>query len=116
VNERNARQALTELARATAELAAMCDREVPDFADTWHTIANNAQVLAREPALLVSDDIAALLASIVSLFGSHPGSFSEAYIVRPSPDEQVAENEKFDSLKNRVSAAAGALKRALHAD
>jgi hypothetical protein len=117
MNEPNARQALNELAGATAELAAVCDREVPDFASTWHAIASNAQVLAREPALLASrDDVAALLTSIVSLFGYHPGSFSEAYVVRPNFDEQVAENSKFDLLKERVSAAAGALKRALPKD
>jgi hypothetical protein len=114
VNELNARQALNELAGATAELAAVCDRDVPDFASTWHAIATNAQVLACEPALLASrDDIAALLASIVSLFGYHPGSFTEAYVVRANFDEQVAENSNFDALKERVSAAAGALKQAL---
>lgn len=95
----------------------MCEREVPDFAGTWHAIASNAQAFAREPALLASRaDVAALLASIVSLFGYHPGGFMEPYIVRPNFDEQVAENAKFDSLKERVSAVAGALKQALPED
>lgn len=114
MNEPNARKALSELASVTAELAAVCDREVPDFAATWHAIASNAQALAREPALLAARaDVAALLSSIVSLFGYHPGGFTEAYIVRPNFDEQAAENARFDSLKERVSAAAGALKQAL---
>jgi len=113
VNEPNAHKALNQLADAAAELATVCDREVPDFAATWHTIASNAQVLGREQALLpVQADVAQLISAIVLLFGYHSGSFAEAYVVRANFDEQLAENVKFDALKQRVSAAAGALKQA----
>lgn len=114
MNESKARAALQRLAEAAGELATVCDRDVTEFARTWHAIANNARVLERETALpQVRGDIESLLDSIASLFGYHPGAFTEAYIARSDFNEQVAENAKFDALKDRVSEAAGALRDAL---
>jgi len=113
VKEPKVRDALHELAEACGELASVCEREVTDFAATWRTVATNARVVESQPEpLQANDEIASLLAAVASLFSHHPGGFAEAYVVRASFDEQLAENAKFDALKDRVAAAAGALRKA----
>ena len=113
MKEPKVRDALHELAEACGELASVCEREVTDFAATWRTVATNARVIECQPEpLQANDEIASLLAAVASLFSHHPGGFAEAYVVRASFDEQLAENAKFDALKDRVAAAAGALRKA----
>lgn len=114
MNEARAREALHDLAEASSELASVCERDAPDFAATWRTVAANASVVERQfEPLQVKSELASLLAVVASLFSHHPGAFTEAYIVRASLDEQLAENAKFEALKDRVAAAAGALRKAL---
>lgn len=46
----------------------------------------------------------------------HPGAFTEKYISRKDPNEQIRENEKFDLLKNRVARAAADLEAIMKID
>jgi hypothetical protein len=101
--------ALVELAQAAEELARTCDKEAPDYAPTWHDVAHNARALAGE---LSRADLESFLQGIESLFSYHPGSFSEVYVMRSDPDEQAAENVKFDKQRERVMSAAAEVKAA----
>ncbi|HEX4455401.1 MAG TPA: hypothetical protein VH143_31295 [Kofleriaceae bacterium] len=103
---------LDELALAADALADTCDREAPDYGPVWHALAKNARALKTSPSL---EDLADLLHGAQDLFAYRPGSFSEVYVQRTDPHELVVENEKFDALRARVSAAVGALKSALSA-
>ena len=113
MNEKRVREALHDLAEASSELAFVCERDVTDFAATWRTVAANARILERQPEPLQGQgDVTSLLAAVASLFSRNPGSFAEAYVVRAAFNEQLEENAKFEALKRRVSAAAGALREA----
>jgi hypothetical protein len=101
--------ALHELAAAADALADVCDREAPDDAPRLHSLAANARALTICPT---PDDVADLLRAALDLFAYRAGSFSEVYVQRSDPQELVAENERFDVLKARVSAAVGTLKSA----
>ena len=114
MNDAKVREALHELAEASSELASVCERDVTDFAATWRTIATNARVIECQPEpIQATGEIASLLAAVAALFSHHPGGFAEAYVARASFDEQLAENAKFDALKDRVAAAAGELRKAI---
>ena len=102
----NIHDALREFAQAADDLAAMCDVEAPEYGRVWHTLVKNARALSET---LAREDLHDLIRGAQLMFGYHPGSFSEVYVQREDPDELVAENAKFDSLKARVSAALGKL-------
>jgi hypothetical protein len=78
----------------------MCDRDLPEYAPVWHGVASNAKALQLE---LTRADVDDLVSCALSMFGYHPGSFSEAYIKRDEFTEQVSANEEFEQLKDRVS-------------
>jgi hypothetical protein len=114
MNESKVRTELHKLVSTASELAAVCDREVPEFARQWHAVARNARALESEADLsLVRGDLESLVDTVERLFGYHPDAFTERYIVRANLDEQEAENAKFDALKDSVLAAARAVGEAL---
>ena len=104
MNELRVKAALATLARAACDLGQACDREAIEFARVWHGISRNAEALRSD---LSAEDLKSLLRSVAMLFSDHPGAFTEDYIKRADPDEQLAENVRFNELKERVMAAAG---------
>ncbi|HTR54443.1 MAG TPA: hypothetical protein VMJ10_27310 [Kofleriaceae bacterium] len=98
------------MASAATELASLCDREAPEYGPVWHGIAKNA---AAAKDSLLRDELQDLLQGGVSMFAYRPGSFSEVYVQRSDYDEQIAENNKFDALKDRVADALAALRSAM---
>lgn len=98
--------ALSTLSLTATELAAICEREAPEFGPTWRGIAATADELRSD---LSRDGVASLLRAIATLLSHHPGAFTEVYIVRKDATERAIENERFDHVKDKVSAATGEL-------
>lgn len=65
---------LRVLAQTALELAEICDRDIPSFAGTWHSIAKNAQVLEQGDSI-EPDDAHSLLEVISSLYELSSGGF-----------------------------------------
>src|SRR5512146_1437755 len=78
------------------QLAAVCDRDLPEYAPVWHRVASNAAALQQGPT---REDLDAFVSGALSMFAYHPGSLSEAYIKRSDLTEQATANEHFDELK-----------------
>jgi len=100
MNVQRVRRALNDLCHAAAQLASVCDRELPEYASVWHRIASNAGALQQENT---REDLDAFVNGALSMFAYHPGSFSEAYVKRSDLTEQTTANEHFEDLKAQVS-------------
>ncbi len=113
--ERVLQTAFRTLAAACRELAEICDRDIKEFALSWHRIADNASVLETADPL-DQEDVKSLLDAIRMSFRHYPGEFMEAYIVRSDPDEDLRENDRLDALKVRVSRAAAEVQELMKID
>lgn len=115
MTEPRLKEVLHVLAEATRDLAKICDRDIKTFAASWHRIANNARVLEASESV-DPEDVKSLLGAIKGLFGHYPNSFMDAFIVRTDPNEDLRENEHFDSLKKRVGSAAAEIRNVMKID
>lgn len=109
------RNAFQNLAQSALELAEVCDRDIKEFALSWHRIASNARVLESADSVDL-DDARSLLDAIRMSFRHSPGEFMEAYIVRSDPDEDLRENDRLDALKKQVGRAAAEVQKLMKID
>lgn len=109
------KRAFKNLAHAALELAELCDQDIQEFALSWHRIASNAHVL-EESDVVDPDDVKSLLDSIRMSLRHYPGEFMEAYIVRSDPDDDRQENDRLESLKDRVGRAAAEVRKLMKVD
>ena len=86
MNVSRAIASLESLAKSAGDLADVCEREAPEFSDTWRSISTAANALSTEPS---SDGISSLLSAVWNMFAYHPGAFSEVYIIRKEPAERT---------------------------
>lgn len=109
------RGAFRRLADAAGQLAQVCDRDIKEFAMSWHRIADNARFLEDTDSVDL-DDVRSLLDSVRMSFSYHPGEFMEQYIARADYEEQARENAHLDELKKRVGHAAAEVRKLMKID